>query len=102
MTLPAITLPTLRLRPITELPECNGPMPALIVLVDDTPGADNIGAHLSTCLFVWLDGTWVGELYAEPLPDNARWWLPEHELTDEATAHTQRAATINGIWGDAR
>jgi hypothetical protein len=103
MTPLTLTMPPLRLRPITEAPASTEILSALIVLADETPGDDNIGAHLADELFVWLPGhgTWTGEMSSRPLPRNARWWLPETELTATPSEIVRRDATIHAIWEDA-
>ena len=100
LTLP---LPPLRLRPITEAPAGTEILSALIVLADETPGDDNIGAHLADELFVWVpgNGVWTGELSGRPLPRNASWWLPEADLTAAPSAIVRRDAAIHAILEDA-
>ena len=99
MRIPSLFLPQLRLRPINERPE-GEIVSAVVYLVDETEGPDNVGVHLADEVYVWVaaDGAWSGELSGRPLPRNARWYLPEAELTAVPTVCAARDAAVHAIW----
>lgn len=100
-TIPSLYLPALRLRPISELPE-GEIVDAVIFLADETEGPDNIGVYLCDELYIYraADRTWTGEMTSRPLPCNARWWLPEADLTAVPSVCAQRDATVHAIRED--
>lgn len=96
MRIPSLFLPQLRLRPITERPE-GEIVAAVVFLVDDTEGPDNVGVHLADEIYVWVvaDAAWFGEISGRRLPRTARWYLPEAELTAVPTACAARETTAH-------
>lgn len=102
MTIKSVTLPPLRLRPITEAPLVEEIITALIIVVDETEGEDNIGAMLYGEPFSWSRRSgWTGEISGCCLPRNAVWWLPEHDLTAAPTDVARREAAVRRIWEGA-
>lgn len=67
-------------RPISEAPETDEPIAAVLAVEDPNDGA----VYLEYNLYLWQDGAWVNEVDGR-VNTSATWWVPERELIQPIT-----------------